>query len=63
MAITHSRFLSRALQEKFQGPVIKAKRGVKSRTIVHDRVKMFDWFLSNVVTKTTGPGSRKVNAF
>ena len=39
-----------------------AKRGVKSITMVHEMVMMLLFSPSLVVTKTTGPGSTRVNA-
>lgn len=38
-----------------------AKTGVKPRTIVHEIVMTLLLAPSNVVTRTTGPGSRSVN--
>ena len=57
MAITHSRVFRKAAKEWFHSPVVIAKTGVKSTTIVHEMVMTLLFFPSWVVTRTTGPDS------
>ena len=60
MAITHSLVRFQGREGIFRAPVVMANSGVKSSTMVQEMVMTLFLLPSQVVTRTTGPGSMRV---